>query len=278
MTAFKNLMECSGPAVSVITVVFNAESLISRTIESVLDQTYSNLEYIIVDGNSNDDTSRIISLYTSHAILHHRGSDRGIYDAMNKGVLLANGKWIIFMNAGDIFADNEVLSNIFSLPVTENVKFLYSDFIMSGKLKDDYKLYTADYKRGIILHQSVIYQKELHRSYGQYLVTPKIIISDYLFFNAIPEEMIAKTEVVISINNDAGISQGSWCYFQKKCADYIFRRITLTALLKSILLYRFKKIVLAIPGIGGRTGYGLNKNIKTISISEPESQEEKPDR
>jgi len=261
------LPELLSPKVSVITVVFNSKNLIKATLESVINQTYKNLEYLVVDGNSNDGTSEIINFYSLYIARHIREPDKGIYDAMNKGIRLASGNWVVFMNAGDIFADDGVLSNIFSVFIPQNIKFLYSDFIVSGKEKDNNKLYNADYKRGVILHQSVIYQKELHLTYGYYLVTKKIIISDYLFFNSVPEEMIVKTDIIISINNGEGISQGSWCYYQKKCADYIFGRINLSSLFKSILLFQLKQLILAIPGISKtRAIIRWNKNISKVSI------------
>ena len=261
------LPELLSPKVSVITVVFNSKNLIKATLESVINQTYKNLEYLVVDGNSNDGTSEIINFYSLYIARHIREPDKGIYDAMNKGIRLASGNWVVFMNAGDIFADDGVLSNIFSVFIPQNIKFLYSDFIVSGKEKDNNKLYNADYKRGVILHQSVIYQKELHLTYGYYLVTKKIIISDYLFFNSVPKEMIVKTDIIISINNGEGISQGSWCYYQKKCADYIFGRINLSSLFKSILLFQLKQLILAIPGISKtRAIIRWNKNISKVSI------------
>lgn len=82
--------------VSIITVVRNAEKTIEKTIQSVINQTYDDYEYIIIDGCSTDTTNRIIETYLNHISKYISEPDAGIYDAMNKGISLANGKWIYF--------------------------------------------------------------------------------------------------------------------------------------------------------------------------------------
>ena len=101
--------------ISIITVCFNAEKDIEKTLLSVLNQTYRDYEYIIVDGKSTDNTLNIIDKYKDYFI--QKGihidvvseRDNGIYDAMNKGINRANGAWINFMNAGDTFYDQNLL-------------------------------------------------------------------------------------------------------------------------------------------------------------------------
>ena len=103
------------PLISIITVCYNAIHDIERTILSVINQTYPNIEYIIIDGGSIDGTLDVIKKFKSNISLYISEPDKGIYDAMNKGIKLASGKWINFMNAGDIFYDNDVVYNIFNL-------------------------------------------------------------------------------------------------------------------------------------------------------------------
>lgn len=94
------------PLIAVITVVFNGEQYLEETILSVIGQTYDNVEYIIIDGGSTDGTLDIIHKY-EHAIDYWVSEkDEGIYDAMNKGMVLASGQWINFMNAGDSFVSD----------------------------------------------------------------------------------------------------------------------------------------------------------------------------
>lgn len=117
------------PIVSVITVCYNAATSIEKTMLSVLNQTYENLEYIVIDGGSTDGTVDIIKRYAERLTFWISEPDNGIYDAMNKGILNASGDWIIFMNCGDNFVDKSVLFSLFYEKKYENVDVLYGDAI-----------------------------------------------------------------------------------------------------------------------------------------------------
>ena len=103
------------PKISIITVVYNAKSLIERTINSVLSQTYTNIEYIIIDGGSSDGTLEIAEKYQHDIAVILSGKDNGIYDAMNKGLSTATGDFVLFLNAGDELYSTEIISKILSL-------------------------------------------------------------------------------------------------------------------------------------------------------------------
>lgn len=107
------IQKANYPLVTVITVVYNAKELLEETILSVLNQTYSNIEYIIVDGGSTDGTLDIIKKYQDKISKYISEPDQGIYDAMNKGMSLSKGQWLNFMNAGDSFYSNDVLQKVF---------------------------------------------------------------------------------------------------------------------------------------------------------------------
>lgn len=100
------------PKISIITVVFNGVNVIERTILSVIEQSYNNLEYIIIDGGSNDGTIELIKKYEQHITFWSSEPDKGIYDAMNKGIRIATGELINFMNAGDGFIDSNVVQDV----------------------------------------------------------------------------------------------------------------------------------------------------------------------
>lgn len=114
------------PKITVVTVCYNAASLIEKTIRSIINQNYPHIEYIIIDGNSTDSTLDIIKKYQDEIATIISEPDNGIYDAMNKGLNLATGEWISFINAGDMYYDNHVLMNIFSKS-TDSYNVIYGD-------------------------------------------------------------------------------------------------------------------------------------------------------
>ena len=101
------------PKITIITICYNAEACIERTILSVINQTYPNIEYIIIDGNSTDNTLQIVEKYKDKITKIISEPDKGIYDAMNKGLRITTGDWVNFMNAGDSFYSNDVLGKVF---------------------------------------------------------------------------------------------------------------------------------------------------------------------
>lgn len=119
------------PLVTIVTVVFNGARQIEATIQSVISQTYDNIEYIVVDGGSDDGTLEILRKYEDRIDYWMSERDAGIYDAMNKGVDLAGGTWINFMNAGDSLFDENTISSIFSdRAQTHGIDVIYGDVLM----------------------------------------------------------------------------------------------------------------------------------------------------
>lgn len=105
---------------TIVTITYNAAAVLGKTLNSVLGQTYRDIEHLIVDGNSTDTTVSIARQYaqdneakdTGHHIIITSEPDKGLYDAMNKGLQQAKGQYIVFLNAGDFFPDNDVLQHI----------------------------------------------------------------------------------------------------------------------------------------------------------------------
>ena len=101
------------PKLTVITIVYNNVRDIERTINSVLNQTYPKIEYIVIDGKSTDGTLDIIEKYKTKIYKIVSEPDKGIYDAMNKGLALATGDYVLFMNSGDEIYDETTVEDIF---------------------------------------------------------------------------------------------------------------------------------------------------------------------
>lgn len=118
--------------VSIITVCLNAESVIEKTLKSVIEQDFLSKEYIVIDGESTDGTIKLIQKYREDIDVLICEKDSGIYNAMNKGIYYAEGKWTLFLNAGDTFASPSVLSHVFDHLETDalnNADVIYGNTI-----------------------------------------------------------------------------------------------------------------------------------------------------
>jgi glycosyltransferase involved in cell wall biosynthesis len=113
--------------VSIITVSYNSESTVRETIESIIGQDYQNIEYIIVDGNSTDNTSSIVKSYGSKISKFVSEKDNGLYDAMNKGIRMATGDIIGIINSDDIYSSQNIISKVVAIFETKSVDVVYGD-------------------------------------------------------------------------------------------------------------------------------------------------------
>ncbi|PST84018.1 glycosyl transferase [Pedobacter yulinensis] len=111
------------PRLSVITVVYDNVKDIERTMLSVLNQTYPHIEYIVIDGDSNDGTAEVIKKYESRLAHFLSEPDRGIYDAMNKGLTLATGDYVLFMNSGDELYEPETVTEVFEASPSADIYY-----------------------------------------------------------------------------------------------------------------------------------------------------------
>lgn len=111
------------PKLSVVTIVYNNAVAIERTMLSVLNQTYSNIEYIIIDGASTDGTKEIIQKYEERLAKFISEPDKGLYDAMNKGLALATGDYVLFMNSGDEIYSPETVAEVFASATSADIYY-----------------------------------------------------------------------------------------------------------------------------------------------------------
>jgi glycosyltransferase involved in cell wall biosynthesis len=158
------------PKISIITVVFNGELFIERTILSVINQTYENIEYIIIDGASKDSTLQIIKKYSDKIATLISEPDKGLYDAMNKGIHLATGDYIAFMNAGDMYFEYNTISMVFQNWNDED--FLYGDTMLVDEKNEFYPYHKTKPKQSemncncfqngmVICHQSMFIKRTI---------------------------------------------------------------------------------------------------------------------
>lgn len=243
----RSLDKNENPLVSVITVVFNKVQGIECTLESVLNQDFHSYEHIVIDGKSTDGTVDVIERYTSNLSFYTSEKDSGIYDAMNKGIKASNGKWLLFMNAGDTFYSNQVLTDVFESGHFKDKVLVY------GYKYDDTKVvypHPIDYlRKGIMManHQSMFFNtfllgKEMYYSlkypiYGDFELVNRI----YLKWGEDSFEYIDKP---IAIYEGGGISERVSVQKRKDKYKIMLRSYGLihviTSFIYSIVL-RFKK-------------------------------------
>lgn len=161
---------------SVITVCYNAETTIERTLRSVIAQTYADKEFVVIDGGSTDGTLDILKQYEDKIDVLISEPDKGIYDAMNKGVAKASGDYVIFINADDYFYDDNVLSEVSKCPPAD---FIFGDQYdeEDGERRLAENLDALDVYhmfRGYFAHQSILAKRELFEKYGTFDLSYKI--------------------------------------------------------------------------------------------------------
>lgn len=173
--------------ITVVTVCYNAVTSLENTIRSVLGQSYSNIEYIVIDGGSNDGTKEVIERYAKHLSYWVSEPDSGIYDAMNKAIAKASGDWIVFMNAGDFFIDQDVVSNVIPY-LDESVSIFHGNIVKvydyhkeKGCQLGKEKIDLVDFFYGTIDHQAAFIRRTLFEEYGYY-DTSYQLAADWLFF------------------------------------------------------------------------------------------------
>ncbi|MGQ1785240.1 glycosyltransferase family 2 protein [Saccharicrinis sp. GN24d3] len=164
----------SNPKISIITVVYNGEPTLEATIKSIGKQSYKNIEYIVIDGFSKDLTVDIIKKYDEVITYWISEPDKGIYDAMNKGIDMATGDYLWFMNSGDEIYDGTTLEK--TVATWPNADIYYGETVMidnngheigDRRLKTPVSLNWKSFKKGMLVsHQSFIVKKSLVGHYN----------------------------------------------------------------------------------------------------------------
>lgn len=169
---------------SIITINFNDAQGLEKTIQSVINQTYKDFEYIIVDGASTDGSVDVIKKYSDRLTQWVSEPDTGIYNAMNKGTRMASGEYCLYLNSGDFLAGNDVLEKAFNHKFTEDI-VSFGLILFNNKQSwlqlppNDISLFT--FTNGSLPHPSTLIKKEILDMVGGYIETYKIV-SDWCFF------------------------------------------------------------------------------------------------
>lgn len=161
---------------SVITVTYNAEHTLERTLKSVQEQTYPAIEHILVDGNSNDGTVALIHRYENERLNWMSEPDKGLYDAMNKGAKMATGDYLCFLNAGDSFYNENTVQKMFTTMDEDDFPdILYGEtaivddngrFLHMRRLRAPKNLTWKSFKHGMVVcHQAFIVKREIVEPY-----------------------------------------------------------------------------------------------------------------
>jgi glycosyltransferase involved in cell wall biosynthesis len=219
------------PLITIVTVVLNQPSDLKKTIASILEQTYDNIEYIIIDGASSDSTIDVIKSNDDKIDFWISEPDKGIFDAMNKGIDLASGEWINFMNAGDYFYQNDTVKTVFNKDygnadfIYGHTQFLGGDF--NGVVKAwDFKIL---WKTMVFTHQSLFTKSEILKT--RKFDTRFKICADYdIIFNSYMQGLTFFNSDIVIAAFDPGFSDVSrarmayekWKVVKKHRKDFQF--------------------------------------------------------
>lgn len=246
---------------SIITINYNNKDGLQKTIDSVISQTFKDFEWIIIDGGSTDGSKELIEKYSQHITYWVSEPDKGIYNAMNKGIKVAKGEYLFFLNSGDYLVQPNTINQIFTQsPNTDfingNLYILKGNKIIRDKgIHSDY-ITCIDLIRGNLNHQSTFIKKFLFDLYGFYDERYRIV-SDWKFFLytiGIKEHSIKYLNVDVAYFDATGISSKNLNLVKKERQEilsayfptYILKDYEFTLQYSEIQKYKFARILLSI--------------------------------
>jgi glycosyltransferase involved in cell wall biosynthesis len=197
--------------ISIITINYNNAEGLERTMDSVVSQTYPNIEYLIIDGGSSDGSVNVIKKHATKVAYWVSERDRGIYHAMNKGIAKASGDYLLFLNSGDILYDESIVDKVVLLQKDEDVIYGHLMFENGTHRRVDVLPRTLSFGFFVeysLPHPASFIKKKVFEKVGLYDEMLKIV-SDWKFFmDAIVKNNSSykKVDLVVSIFNEEGIS------------------------------------------------------------------------
>lgn len=206
--------------VSIVTVVYNGERFIESAIRSVLSQDYPNIEYIIIDGQSNDRTLEIIKRYGDRISKFVSEEDKGLYDAMNKGISMATGELLGVLNADDFYRSDSIISQVVDKVKMEGVDSIYGDLIyvdpvQTNRIRRIWKSGVAS-RKGFLYgwmppHPTFFVKRWVYEKYGMFNINLKSA-ADYEFMLRVLYKFgisVSYIPEVITVMRDGGLSNAS---------------------------------------------------------------------
>ena len=196
------------PHYSIVTVSLNSAKEIESTAGSIKQQNYSNFEWIVIDGGSTDGTLDILEEYKDLISVLVSEPDKGIYDAMNKGILHAKGQDLLFLNAGDSLYDPKTLS---SLDRSSNFELIVGNlfFTQSESVRESPQLLPKDYLlKEMLPHQATFFRRDIFDQYGRFDTSYRIAGDYEMFSRLIQKYKVSYTHVpdIIANFDETGIS------------------------------------------------------------------------
>ena len=235
------------PKISIGLVVYNGIEHIRNALDSIVRQSYRNIELIVVDGGSTDGTQNVLKEYAEHISVLVSEPDKGIYDAMNKVCTLATGDWLIFLGCDDVLLDT--LGNIAG-QMTNPDSIYYGDVIFrsSGKIYggkfSKYRLMNRN-----ICHQALFYPKSVYKKYSYNLNYKWLADHDYnirLFGKGIPFVYLG---AVVSIFNEKGEGSHGDAEFEKERLELIRESFGISYYLMKLVRNQIVKVVKNVIGL-----------------------------
>ena len=238
--------------ISIITISFNAKATIDKTLYSVANQSYNNIEHIIIDGKSEDNTIDICNLY-SHVSIILCEPDKGVYDAFNKGIKLATGDIIGFLNADDTFYNENSIQNIVDAFKQKSVDIVYGDLDYINEEGNIIRNWLSQpYKKGLVkkawmpAHPTFYCKKDIYDRLGGYNDSFKIggdfeLCLRFLEINNTPSFYLNKKLVKMLIGgiSNSGL-KSKWIIFKEQLRAFRINNILINPIF--FFLYKLKKL------------------------------------
>lgn len=243
------------PLISIVTAVFNGEKYLEETIQSVINQTNDNVEYIIIDGGSTDRTLDIIKRYEDKIDHWISEPDDGIYDAWNKGISLARGSWIGFLGADDIYMEDALLNYAEKISEDANIEYISTQVVLCDEFKQKIRVFGSQWnwddfsKYMNVAHVGSLHKISLYEKYGLYDLSFKMCGDYELLLRA---KDILKTGYINKISaymRCGGVSNNNIKIFEEVCKAKIkhstraFNFLAKLDMYIAILKWKVRKII-----------------------------------